>query len=119
MAKQGTSSIAVRLRDRALGLAGVEEGIACEGTALEKRTLKVRNKAFLFLGKADMMLKLGPSLAEAEKAAKAEPDRYKVGATGWVTVQLGEALPAEQIGRWIEESHSLFASKKPSRKPAK
>ena len=34
------------LRQRALCLPDVSEGVACEGTALEKRTLKVHGKAF-------------------------------------------------------------------------
>ena len=38
-------SIAAKLPD-------VEEGVACAGTSLEKRTMKVRGKAFLFLGES-------------------------------------------------------------------
>jgi hypothetical protein len=45
------------LRQIALRLPGTEEGVACAGTSLEKRTIKVRGKAFLFLGAGDAMLK--------------------------------------------------------------
>jgi len=48
------------LRKLALGYPGTEEGVACEGTALEKRTVKARGKAFVFLGVSEVLLKLGP-----------------------------------------------------------
>ncbi len=38
------------LRKLALALPEVEEGVSCAGTALERRTVKVRDKAFVFLG---------------------------------------------------------------------
>jgi hypothetical protein len=90
-----------------------EEGIACAGTALEKRTVKARSKAFLFLGTADAMVKLGDSLAEAARLAATEPDRYKVGTHGWVTVTFGgeESPPLDLLERWIDESYRLLAPK--------
>jgi hypothetical protein len=110
-----TRAITKTLRATALRLPDTEEGVACEGTALEKRTIKVRRKAFLFLGAADAMLKLGDSKVEAAKLAAKEPDRYKVGATGWVTVKFGdEPPPAGLLKRWIDESYRLAA---PARKP--
>lgn len=98
------------LREVAMRLPEVTEGVACAGTALEKRTLKVRGKAFLFLGRADLMVKLADGLPEAQALAAAQPARYKVGANGWATVRLdGEAPDPDLLTRWIEESHRLLS----------
>jgi hypothetical protein len=99
------------LRRFALRYPEAQEGVACEGTAAEKRTVKVRNKAFLFLGPADVMLKLGESAAEAAELASKEPSRYKVGAHGWVTVKFAadESPPLDVLKRWIDESYRLLA----------
>ena len=83
------SEPAQALRISAMQYPEAQERIACEGTSLEKRTIKARSKAFLFLGAADAMLKLRESLAEATDLASQEPSRYKVGAHGWVTVTFG------------------------------
>ena len=101
------------LRDLALKYPGAEEGIACAGTAIEKRTIKVRGKAFLFLGAGDAMLKLSGSLAEATRLAATEPSLFKVGASGWVTAKLNEDEPQrlEVFARWIDESYRLLAPK--------
>jgi hypothetical protein len=99
------------LRELALRYPEAEEGIACAGTAIEKRTIKVRSKAFLFLGTADAMLKLGDSLAEAAKLAAKEPELYKTGAKGWVTVKIDAdaSPPFDVLARWIDESYRLLA----------
>jgi len=98
------------LRAEAMRLQDVTEGVACAGTALEKYTLKVRGKAFLFLGRADLMVKLDDALPEARALAAAEPARYKVGANGWATVRLeGEGPDAALLARWIAESHRLLS----------
>jgi predicted DNA-binding protein (MmcQ/YjbR family) len=101
------------LREVALQFPNAQEGIACEGTSLEKRTIKAKNKAFLFLGSANAMLKLRDSLAEANALAALEPTRYKVGAHGWVTITFGDAesLPMERIIHWIDESYHLIAQR--------
>lgn len=101
------------LRRVALRYPEAQEGIACEGTSVEKRTIKARNKAFLFLGMADAMLKLRDSHAEATDLASKEPSRYKVGAHGWVMVTFGsvESLPIDLLARWIDESYRLLAPK--------
>ncbi len=100
-----------QLRAAALEYPGTEEGIACEGTALEKRTIKVRNKAFLFLGPKDAMLKLRESLPTATDIAAKELERCKVGAHGWVTVTFGDSqlLSTDVLLAWIDESYRLFA----------
>jgi hypothetical protein len=113
------------LRIHALKYPDTEEGVACEGTSLEKRTIKVKNKAFLFLGLADAMVKLDASLPEATKLAAKEPGRYKVGAHAWVSVKWGDdEAPVDLLKRWIDESYRLFApqpreAKLPKAKSAK
>jgi hypothetical protein len=101
------------LREAAIEYPDAEEGVACEGTALEKRTVKVRKKAFLFLSANDAMFKLRDSLDEAEELAESEPDRYKPGAHGWVTVTFGDigTLPTDRLLNWLDESYRLFAPK--------
>ena len=108
------------LRLSALRYPEAEEGIACAGTAIEKRTVKARNKAFLFLGVSDAMLKLGESLAEAKRLAAKEPGRYSVGSGGWVKVTFGDdaALPLDVLERWIGESYRLLVPE-PKKKAAK
>lgn len=99
------------LRRAALQYPETQEGIACAGTTLERRTVTVRGKAFLFLGPADARLKLGDSLPEATRLAAAEPGSLQVGAHGWVAVTFGDAraVPVAVLIRWVEESYRLFA----------
>jgi hypothetical protein len=101
------------LRKVALRYPEAEEGVACEGTTAEKRTVKARGKAFLFLGVTSAMLKLRESLAEAADLAAAKPDRYCVGAHGWVTVTFGdtESPAMDLLVRWVDESYRLLAPK--------
>jgi len=100
------------LRTFALRYPETEEGVACEGTAIESRTIKARNKAFLFMGAAGIRLKLRESLAEAAKLAAKQPDRYKVGANGWVLVTLGDqSSPHGLLEKWIDESYRLLVPK--------
>ena len=101
------------LRRVALRYPEAEEGVACEGTAAEKRTIKARGKAFLFLGATGAMLKLRESLTEAAGLAAAEPDRYRVGAHGWVTITFGdtESPAVDLLVRWVDESYRLLAPK--------
>jgi len=102
-------------------LPGSEEGIACEGTPLEKRTAKVAKKAFLFLGVGDAMVKLEASLAAARAIASKTPARVVVGKGGWVKVHFSDEdpPPKELAATWIAESHGLMApAEKPSRKPS-
>ena len=97
------------LRRAALRHPDVHEGVSCEGTSLEKRTVKAHRKAFVFLGVADVMVKLKESLPEARRLARKDPARYKAGAHGWVTARLEDddtALLA-MLQRWIDESYQL------------
>jgi hypothetical protein len=108
--------LAKLLRTAALALPNVEEGIACAGTSLEKRTLKIRGKAFLFLAQSDAMLKLSDSLPTATKLATAHPDQLKVGAHGWTTLRFAiTSLPLSTLQSWIVESYQLFAPAGPGK----
>ena len=101
------------LRKFALRLPQSEEGVACEGTALESRTIKTQSKAFLFLRSTEARLKLGKSLKEATKLAAKEPEKYRVGAGGWVLVKFDDATdPLDVLQRWVAESHGLFGAKR-------
>lgn len=101
------------LRELALAFPETDEGVACEGTPLERRTIRVKKKAFLFLGAEDALLKLHDSLPEAEALAAREPERYKPGAHGWVSIKWhGKKPPIPLLRRWIEESYRLIAPKK-------
>ena len=96
----------------ALAFPEVEVGIACKGTAVECVTFKARGKAFLFLARTNLRLKLGKSLPEASALAAKEPDRYEVGAHGWIKVTSGDKpLPMDVLTRWIDESYRLLAPK--------
>ena len=97
------------LRRAALRHPDTHEGVSCEGTSLEKRTVKAHKKAFVFLGAADLMVKLRDSLPEAARLAAREPDRYRAGAHGWVKATLpdGEAPPLALLERWIDESYRV------------
>ena len=102
------------LRRLALEYPGAQEGVACQGTSLEKRTVKAGDKAFLFLGRTDAMFKLRESLPEATRLASREPGRYRVGGHGWVTMTLSadEPMLLDVLERWIDESYRLLAPAK-------
>jgi hypothetical protein len=110
---QLSADLGQMLYERAMSHPDVEEGIACAGTAAERKTVKIRKKAFLFLGTVNVMVKLGDSLPEAMQLASKEPNTYKAGAGGWVTISL-ECLSSSAVKRllkWIDESYRLFAPK--------
>jgi predicted DNA-binding protein (MmcQ/YjbR family) len=106
------------LKRRALRHADVEEGVACPGTSLERWTAVTKKKAFMFLGPTDLRLKLGPSLAEAQGLAVADPAQYSAGAQGWVTVKFTGKPALALLKRWIDESYEVIAAKTPPKKKA-
>jgi hypothetical protein len=99
------------LRKLALRYPGTEEGVACEGTPIESRTVKARNKAFLFLTVGHARLKLRESLPEATKLAQKMPGQLQVGSGGWVKASLGAdaSTPLDVLERWVGESYRLMA----------
>jgi hypothetical protein len=91
-------------------LPGAEEGVACAGTALESRTLKIGGKAFAFFGPSDLRVKLSRSLPAAEKLARTKPGSCIPSAAGWTKCTLGPGmLPVTTLAKWIHESYRLFA----------
>ena len=108
------------LLEYALSLPQTEEGIVCEGTAIESRTVKAKKKAFLFLRTTEARLKLAASLEEAAALAARDPNRYSVGAHGWVLVKFEgpSRFPLDVLKRWVKESYSLLGNANvPSAKP--
>jgi hypothetical protein len=100
------SKLLQALRKRALRHPDTTEGIACEGTPLEKRTVKVGSKAFLFLGLADAMFKLTDSAKEATRLG------LQVGKHGWVKVPFNGAPPLARLEKWVDESYRAVAGAK-------
>jgi hypothetical protein len=99
------------LRKAALHHPGTEEGVACEGTPIESRTVKARNKAFLFLTIGHARLKLRESLPEATRLALKRPHQFQVGSGGWVKASLSAdgTTPLDVLERWVGESYRLMA----------
>lgn len=112
--KNSDGSVPAALREIALRFPAAEEGIACKGTALECAAFMARKKTFLFVRKAEVMVKLQESLGEAASMASKEPGRYRAGGKGWVTVKFGagEAPSMELLEKWIHESYRAVADKR-------
>lgn len=97
------------LRKAAMKLPGATQSAACEGTVIEKAAVKVGSKTFLFLGPADVMLKLDGSRAAAAKLMAKYPG-LKVSASGWTSVKLADgAPPLAVLETWVAESYRLMA----------
>ncbi len=84
-----------KLRKQALSYPEVAEGDSCV-----KRSFKARKKSFLFLGENDkgynVMVKLGPSMEEAQVLASARSGSWGVGKAGWTTLRFEpDELPPE------------------------
>jgi hypothetical protein len=105
----------------AAALPRVEQGIACEGTAVESRTFKIRGKAFLFLRRGNAMVKLEQSITEANDLGKSGDTLVRAGAGGWTTIKWDDTHPAPMAAmkRWIRESYELQAGAEDRSKPKK
>lgn len=78
--------------------------------------VKVRDKAFLFLGKSGTVsfsVKLPASADFALQFPFAEPTHYGLGKHGWVTITLtkGDELPMDVLKKFIDESFRAVAPK--------
>jgi hypothetical protein len=82
---------------------GVTVGVACAGTAVESRTYRVGDKAFLFVGKRDLRFKLDGSVAAATAAG------VDVGKGGWAKLSIESGRLPRQLDAWIAESYQLMA----------
>jgi len=109
------------LRQAAMRHPDTEETVACKGTAIESRRFSIGSKAFLFVGAKSVMVKLDESKGEAIGLAAKEPDRYRIGATGWATVATGDGkAPLARLRRWVAESRRVVAAAKaPAKKKRK
>ena len=103
-----------QLHHEALALPEVVETGACV-----KRSFKVTKKSFLFLGEKpgeiNLMVKLSPSLPQAEALSSERPaGQVAVGKNRWVTVKLppGDTLGAELLRGWVRESYQQQAPKR-------
>ena len=81
--------------------------------------IKVRGKAFLFLGGSEsggvsLSVKLTASHASALDRPFATPTGYGLGKSGWVSAQFApeEVAPLDVLRAWIEESYRAIAPKK-------
>jgi hypothetical protein len=89
----------------ARSLPEVEVGVACAGTSLESRTWKVGGKAFLFVSKKDVRLKLDASVDEARARG------FVVGKNQWATLPLEWLPPDRVLAKWIAESYAAMGGK--------
>lgn len=85
------------------------------------RALKVRGKAFAFLGNAShgqtemsVSLKLFASHESAMLLPFVEPTGYGMGKSGWITARFapGEDPPLPLLLSWLDESYRLIAPKR-------
>lgn len=98
------------IRKAAAAFPGVLQGTSCSQTSY-----KAGKGTFLFIGPGargqgfKALFKLDRSRGQAEKLAASQPDRFEVGATGWVTARFTaeKPLPAAIWRRWLRESYEL------------
>jgi predicted DNA-binding protein (MmcQ/YjbR family) len=102
-----------RLRTFALSLPEAAEEFPWGGSAA-----KVRGKVFAFLGAehddgARLTVKLVESHAHALSVEQAEPTRYGLGKSGWMTLPFAApGLSVDILRDWIEESYRIVAPKR-------
>lgn len=101
------------LRDFALTYPGTHEDFPWG-----HRALKVKGKAFVFMGSEDGGLGLSVKLPHSNSAALmmpfATPTGYGLGKSGWVSASFpkGQQPPMEMLRQWVDESYRAVAPKK-------
>jgi predicted DNA-binding protein (MmcQ/YjbR family) len=101
------------LRDVALSYPGTHEDFPWG-----HRALKVKGKAFLFMGNDGGGLSLSVKLPHSNAAALmlpfATPTGYGLGKSGWVSAEFpkSEKPPMEMLRQWVDESYRAVAPKK-------
>jgi predicted DNA-binding protein (MmcQ/YjbR family) len=93
--------------------------------------MKVKGKAFIFMGHEHGGLGLSVKLPQSNAAALmmpfATPTGYGLGKSGWVSAEFpkGKQPPMEMLRQWLDESYRAVAPKKlvaqleaPKQKPA-
>ncbi len=84
-----------------------------------ERAIKVKGKAFLFMGADDALVSLSVKLPQSRDVANdlpfAEPTHYGLGKHGWVTAKItakeAKAGTLEMLKAWIDESFRAVAPK--------
>jgi len=101
------------LRDFALGYPGAHEDMPWG-----HRAIKVKGKAFLFMGHQAGGLGLSVKLPHSKDAALmlpfATPTGYGLGKSGWVSAEFPKTQkpPLEMLRQWVDESYRAVAPKK-------
>jgi predicted DNA-binding protein (MmcQ/YjbR family) len=115
MPKKTLESLELELRDFAMAYPE-----ATEDHPWGHRAMKVKGKAFVFLGgekntqELSMSVKLPQSRDMAADLPFAEPTGYGLGKSGWVTARFDKAsaVPLDLMKAWIDESYRAIAPKK-------
>lgn len=82
------------------------------------RTLKVKGKAFIFMGLGEEGFSLSVKLPQSNGAALmlpfTEPTGYGLGKSGWVSARFGakDTPPMDMLRLWLAESYRAVAPKK-------
>ena len=82
------------------------------------RALKVKGKAFIFMGISGAGLFLSVKLPQSNGAALmmpfAQPTGYGMAKSGWVTANFGvkDTPPLDMLRKWLDESYRAVAPKK-------
>ena len=107
------SAVCDAIRAHAMTHPEAEEGSSCVN-----RAFKAGGKNFAFLGEKEdqvrLRLKLDASIADLEKRAKNDPERWQIGKGGWTLLifPADDAPKEAELQRWVTESFRLLAPKK-------
>ena len=115
MPKKTLESLELALRDYALTFPEVTED-----HPWGHRAMKVKGKAFVFLGgdknakELSLSVKLPQSRDMAVDLPFADPTGYGLGKSGWVTARFTKIgdVPLDLLKAWIDESYRAIAPKK-------
>jgi predicted DNA-binding protein (MmcQ/YjbR family) len=115
MPKKTLESLELVLRDYSMTFPEVTED-----SPWGHRAMKVRGKAFVFLGgekntsELSLSVKLPQSRDMAADLPFAEPTGYGLGKSGWVTARFTKVsdVPMDLMKSWINESYRAIAPKK-------
>jgi predicted DNA-binding protein (MmcQ/YjbR family) len=115
MAKKTLRSMELELRDYAMSFPEAHEDFPWG-----HRAIKVKGKAFVFLGgeknakELSLSLKLPSSRDMAVDLPFAEPTGYGLGKSGWVSARFTKVneVPMDLMRAWIDESYRAIAPKR-------